>query len=350
MKRIIFLTVFILAVANSYSQRDTIDVVYDISRKVPLFENDDSIEFTLRFDITTFRKERSEDEELSGILTYHFSDGDSVNKEIQIKARGNMRKSYCDMPPIRLNFRKSEESSDEFSNIDKVKLVTHCKFGNSESILREYLVYKMYSVFTDFSFKVRLARITYINTARESKPIKEYGFLIEPVELLSERLGIVEVKPPKLNQTVIRPAMMDRMAIFNYMIGNTDWSVPIMHNVAVFASRDSTNDNRLLIIPYDFDQAGLVGAPYAAPFEGLGLESVKERLYLGVCRTIEEFTVSLSPFPGKKVELMKIVSEFPLLNERQKKDMTQYLEGFFKGFDKRNTNLYKLHGDCIELK
>ena len=29
--------------------------------------------------------------------------------------------------------------------------------------------------------------------------------------------------------------MLDRVAIFNYMIGNTDWSVPIKHNVILLS-------------------------------------------------------------------------------------------------------------------
>lgn len=53
---------------------------------------------------------------------------------------------------------------------------------------------------------------------------------------------------------------MTRVAIFEYMIGNTDWSVPNNHNIELVFSRD----NPALMpyaVPYDFDYCGLVGMP-----------------------------------------------------------------------------------------
>jgi hypothetical protein len=133
------------------------------------------------------------------------------------------------------------------------------------------------------------------------------------------------------------------------MIGNTDWSVPINHNVTILSQGLSENPNLGIIVPYDFDYAGLINADYAVPFEGLGLKSVLERRYLGICRRQEIFMNDLKEFPDKKEELVKVINDFPYLNTKTKKEMISYLESFFKDFDKRNSIVYKLGHDCLNF-
>ena len=71
-----------------------------------------------------------------------------------------------------------------------------------------------------------------------------------------------------------------KMAVFQFMIGNTDWSVPYLQNIK-FITKDSTKAP--LTVPYDFDHAGIVSAPYALPAEELEMSSVLERRYRGYC-------------------------------------------------------------------
>jgi hypothetical protein len=253
------------------------------------------------------------------------------------------------MPPIRLNFKKEGKDTDEFSNIDKLKVVTHCKLGNEEFTLKEYLVYKLYNVLTENSLRVRLARITYINTAKQSKPIRQFAFFIEPVNVLCKRTNSVEVTSTNITQKSIKPEIMDRMAIFNYMIGNTDWSVPIYHNIIVLSQATSERPDLGVIIPYDFDGTGLVNVDYVVPFEGLGIKTMRERRYLGVCRSEEVFIEAIREFAEKKDEFYRIINDFPYLKERTKKDVTIFLDGFYDGFDKRNTIVYKFLSECLKF-
>lgn len=347
------LLISLLTATQVYGQTDTLNVTFelknDLKEHIRLFESDDILELTLRFDITTFKRKRSAEEELDALLTIHLNDTTSINKEIKLRARGIMRKSYCDIPPIRLNLKKASDPADEFSNIDKIKVVTHCKVGSSETLLKEFLVYKLFNVLTEKSLRVRLARITYINTTKKSKPIQDFAILIEPDEVLLRRLNRIEIKPPKMSQKLIEPEVMDRMAIFNYMVGNTDWSVPIYHNVVVLSQTVYKQNSLFQIIPYDFDQSGIVNAVYAAPFEGLGIKSVKERRYLGVCRSEGEFAKALEEFSEKKDEFRKVILGFPHLKEKTKKEMILYLDSFLNGLDKRNTNVYILRRECIDF-
>lgn len=332
-------------------QKDTVDVTYEVkdtlNKNLRLFESDELLKLTLRFDINAYKKEKTDTVYQNAILTYHLSETDSINKEIKLRARGELRRNYCDFPPIRLNFRKSKSSIDEFSNLDKLKLVTHCKLGNEEYTLKEYLIYKLYNVLTENSFKVRLAQITYINTGKKSKPIMQFAFLIEPLEALCKRTNCVEVKVQNITQKNIKPEIMDRMAIFNYMIGNTDWSVPVKHNIVVLSQGGTDRPSLGVILPFDFDYAGLVDADYAVPFEGLGLASVRDRKYLGICRDKEVFIKALQEFLAKKEEFYKVINEFPYLKEKSKKEMIVYLNGFFDEIDKRNTLAFKLLQDCL---
>ena len=42
-----------------------------------------------------------------------------------------MRNSYCDFPPIRLNFKKTEfPNAADLDKIEKLKLVTQYEYGN----------------------------------------------------------------------------------------------------------------------------------------------------------------------------------------------------------------------------
>ncbi|NSW94471.1 MAG: hypothetical protein HPY62_07170 [Bacteroidales bacterium] len=311
-----------------------------------LFDTDDLLEISLKFDISYYKRKRSDIEYIDAVLQYNTSPVDSVVKNIKVKARGEMRRNYCDFPPLLLNFKMKDSVGGEFTGIDKLKLVPYCKLGNEEYVLKEYLVYKLYNVLTDLSYRVRLMRIKYINTAKDSKPLVQYGFVIEPTKLLEKRTGTKEMENIKVSQKVIKPEMMDRMAIFNYMIGNTDWSVPNMHNVVILSQPLSERPELAVIIPYDFDYSGFVNTDYAVPFETLPIKSVRERYFMGICRTEEVYRNALKEFSEKKDEFIKVINDFPYLSEKSKKQSIEYLMGFFNGLEKKSPVVYKFLTEC----
>jgi hypothetical protein len=348
---LIFLSGFLIRPAFSQIEPvDTSIAVADTQNvKITLFDSDEVIDISLKFDITNYKRKRSDEEYLDAILTYYISDKDSITKKIKVRARGEVRRTICDLPPLLLNFKMKDAVGGEFAGIDKLKLVQYCKTGYEDYILREYLIYKLYNVLTDNSFRVRLLRINYINTFKESNPVKQYGFVIEPIKLLEKRTKSVEVKSTNLTQKNIKPEMMDRFAIFNYMIGNTDWSVPVKHNVLVLSQPSSDIPGLGIIVPFDFDYSGFVNARYAVPIESLPIKSVRERYYLGICRSEEVFLNALKEFSDKKEEFYRIINEFPYLGEKSKKDMILYLNGFYLRFDKRNSIVNNLLSSCMNF-
>jgi hypothetical protein len=323
-----------------YSLTDTLEKEFD------LFLNNDILELSLWFDITEYTRKKPKEEYLDAILTCHISDNDSINKKIKLKSCGEFRNKYCNFPPMVLNFKKTEFAEDDLLKLDKVKLFTHCRKGYEEYLFREYLVYRLYNILTVYSFRVQLVRISYHNTSKATKPIQTYGFFIEPMNILSERLNSVQIGSIPLTQRNILPEMMDRMAIFSYMIGNTDWSVSNQHNCKILGQQEVDRPDLYRIIPFDFDYAGIVNTCYAVPFEGLGIESVRERIYLGLRRSEEDFIIALQKFSNKKEEFYKLIREFDLINQKTKKDMVQYLDEFYNLFNDRNTILYEILKDC----
>jgi hypothetical protein len=353
MKKIILVFVFlsVFLIQPVFSQVDTLEAKYAVTDtqdvKVTLFDTDELFEITLKFDLNAYKKAKSDTTYFDAILTYFNNKADSVTKKIKVRARGNIRRTgICDFPPLMLNFKMKDSRGAEFSGINKLKIVPYCRIGYEDYILREYLVYKLYNVLTNYSLRVRLFKITYINSVKEKKPLTQYGFAIEPVRLLEKRTKTKELAYSTVSQRTIIPEMLDKMAIFNYMIGNTDWSVPAKHNVLLLTQAQNPSANNNLIVAFDFDYAGLVNTDYAIPYVTLPIKTVRERLYLAVCRSEATFKNELAEFIEKKDEFYKVVNDFPYLSARSKKDMMTFLDGFFLGINKRNTLVNKLLSDC----
>ena len=91
------------------------------------------------------------------------------------------------------------------------------------------------------------------------------------------------MKTTSLTQRDIDPYVMDRLAIFNYMVSNWDWSIAGQHNVEVIKPVNNNSAGLGKAIPYDFDLTGVVNAEYAVPPPSLGIKDIRERLFLGVC-------------------------------------------------------------------
>jgi len=352
MRKLIIIQILLFFTLSVFSQNDSIDIYAasdTLQKDFGLFTNDEIFELSLRFDINEYTRNRTEDKYLDAILTYHINRNDSLNKEVKLRSRGVSRKKICQFPPLSLNFKKTEFNKEDLKRIGKIKVVTHCERGNEEYLFREYLVYKLLNILTEYSFKVRLVRINYINTHKVSKPLSTYAFFIEPMDFLIERTNSTEVELTNLGQTNILPEVMDRVAVFSYMIGNTDWSIAGLHNCKILAQKNSQHPELGILVPYDFDYSGLVNSDYAVPYEPLGLTSVRQRYYLGICRSEDVFWNALKEFSDKKEECYKIIEEFPLLSEKSKKDMIVFLDTFYRGIEKRNLVLSEMKRTCKDF-
>jgi hypothetical protein len=295
-----------------------------------LFGNDEVIQITFSGNISELMKDRGEDPQYHEFkLSYQDSDKSVIELPVRIKVRGHFRKlkENCNYPPLLLNFSKETSKNSIFSEQDKLKLVTPCR--DEKYVVREYLVYKMYNLITPRSFRARLVKFNMQGNDPKTKNIEPlYGILLEEEDQMAKRNNsfIVEGK-------IIKPGQTEKddflnMAVFEYLIGNTDWSVQYYQNVKLIAS-DSLSEPST--VPYDFDHAGIVGAPYALPAPQLELSSTRERRYRGYCvKEMSQFESVLMKYNQLKDGIYKVYTENTLIEESYLKSTVKYLDDFYK--------------------
>lgn len=252
-----------------------------------------------------------------------------VSLPLDLVVRGNFRRdaANCVFPPLYLDFPKKKVKGTLFAKQNKLKLVTHCR--DDEYVVREYLVYKLYNQLTDLSFKARLAQVTYLDSARKRKPETHWGILLEDEDDISKRNGI-SVYKNRLKAAYADTLNMATLSVFEYMIGNTDWSVVFRHNIKMVV--DSTRP-RPMAIPYDFDHSGLVDARYAKPAEQLSIETVRERLYRGPAYPMSVLRQVFARFRALKPAFYALYQNNKRLSNSYIKDTVNYFDDFYRIID-----------------
>ncbi len=337
--------------------KDTLStlVSYYPEREWDLFGRKGIIEMTLQFDMRKyFRNAGSSNPEYQkAFLLIHAADTDIV-KEVRIKSRGVTRREYCAFPPLKLNVKKTDFDNTYLDEQKTFKVVTHCKdpYHFETYLLKEYLAYKLYNQLTDVSFRVRLIKMRYEDKPeagkKPRKPLEKYGFIIEPVGSVAARNNMVDLKNDRLSMKDMDPQQMTLVAMFEFMIGNTDWSIPGRHNMKLLKSMDFDKPMPFPV-PYDFDYSGLVDADYAVPQQGLPITSVRQRFYLGLCLP-EKYTDAVRKlFLQKKKDIFRVVREFPYLDKHDKKQVVQYLNGFYNILEKDSSFRFNIVNNCKHL-
>jgi hypothetical protein len=299
--------------------------------KAGLFATDMVLEMELYLPWDSLLSDIGEDPEYhDGTLVLYDSTG--TRKEIMVKARarGHFRKNpdNCDFPPIKLKFRKKNVAGTVFEGLKDIKMVTHCQNEIPEYeqyVLQEYLIYKTYNIYTPLSFKTRLAMIHYMDMSGPQDTLTRFAFFLENQEDMARRnhgelLEFESAPQDKLDQD-----QLSLMAIFNYMIINTDYSVPIMHNV-VLVSKDYFEPP--LPVPYDFDWSGLINIPYDSPYVA-HISGSPKRVYKGPCLRMKELEMILYDMQKKKLEIFELFFEFQYLDDEKKSRNIQDLNLFF---------------------
>jgi hypothetical protein len=212
-----------------------------------------------------------------------------------------------------------------------MNLVLPCKnAAEYESyVLREYLAYKIYNIITPLSYRVRLVRLTLIDTVKDNEVTEDWAFLQEPDELLNLRLNSTMIESDRLSMRTVNPEAINRLSMFQYMIGNADYSVSGQHNLKIMALKEY-GPTGFLTVPHDFDFSGLVNTNYAVPSESLGTTSVRERYYLGPCRSKQIHEETIQELAQFNDEIMGYIRDFEYLDEKERVDMIEYLESYVK--------------------
>lgn len=295
------------------------------------FESQDPIEVTLTTNLGRIRGDKGADAPWRpATLSYRGADGTPVSVPIKARTRGIWRLRVCDIPPMRLNFSGETSKGSIFHRLDKPKMVSYCEDRDTyeQYILEEFQLYRIYQLLTPMSHKARLLKFVYADSASGKVRAKRYGFIMEEPSALGARLGgkILEQKgalPGDLD-----PFQDALFGVFQYMIGNTDFSVSALHNVELFFG----NDGLVAPIAYDFDFAGVVNATYAVPDPKLSLVNVRQRLYRGYCTEPEQYAKVFALFKEKKPEIYALYSDSigKLMDRGTVRSTLKYFDEFYE--------------------
>lgn len=261
-------------------------------------------------------------------FTYWDQNGQAYKKNIKVKPRGKSRRRHCSFSPLRLTFAKEDLRHHGLRDKHRsLKLVTHCNLSESANanVLKEYLTYKIYNQITDYSLQVQLLQITYKDT-ESSKTMEYYGFLLEDIDALAERLGGKESNTYGKMMTDFEPTNADHFTLFQFMIGNEDWEIPVRRNLKYIHLEQ---EDQFLLIPYDFDMTGLVAVEYARPNTNLGMQAVTQRFFMGNFKNKVERKKALSHFRSKRKPIYQLIRDCDLLSSTQRVQMREYLNSFF---------------------
>lgn len=319
MKYLYILFLLFISTANLYSQKPK-----------KLFRSDSILEITIILPSKEVINKRKERNEYESKLTYIAADGSPINHSVKVQVRGKTRalKQICSFPPLHLRFNKKDTENSIFKGQKKIKLVTHCQNDKSyeEYIQREYVVYKMYQKVSPYSFNVRLCRINYVY---ENKPDQEniyFGFLIESTKHMAKRNDMTVYKGKIRNQEVLNKENLDKLVLFQYMIGNLDWGFTTRHNIKLIIGEKGDLPRA---VPYDFDYSGMVNAHYAVPPEELNMPDVKTRLFRGFCRR-NNYQETIEFFVNKEEELRMEVNKANYLTSKSISNMNKYIDSFYE--------------------
>lgn len=308
------------------------DAPQEVPGQEELFSSNSLIEFVLAANWDELDDDRDQESpERPGEVLWRSSDGREIAIPIQLRTRGiyRLRKSTCSFPPIRLNFPPEGTEGTVFQGQDKVKLVNHCRDRDDyeQNVLEEYLAYRIYNLLTDIGFQVRLARITYVDSRGEDDPVTRMAFLIEDEEAMAARLDGMMLEVPAAPASAFQQDQAALMYVYQFMIGNTDWSMTRFHNVKLM--RIGTD---YVPVPYDFDWSGLVDASYAGPNPEIAhlIDNVRERLYWGACNDAIDYPAVFARFNEKREAILGLASAIPGLSERNQQSAVHYLEGFYE--------------------
>ena len=312
------LSVFVVCISGRLHSQDTGDIGF--------FDSDEILEVTLETDFKNLIKEKREGKYQPASLIIKDN-----SYAIRVKTRGNFRLENCGFPPIFLNFSKTEFAGNTNENLKKIKLVNACKMQDSYTklVLREYQIYRAYNLMTDKSFKVRLLKITYVDTSKKMNPVTKNGFVIEEDKMMAERLDGMIIKRKNIRDQACNLDEVIMLSIFQFMIGNTDWQIANLQNMRLVKLTDAA-EPKPYAIPYDFDYTGMVNASYAVPSDILGIETIKERLYWGKCYPEEDIVVAIEKFYNNKDAIYQLYQNFTLFDKASLKFSLAYLDSFYR--------------------
>ena len=312
----------------------------------PLFESDEILEVELKGPLkATLRDRRKPTERPFTVAT---TDGEWP---VAVRTRGKSRTKLCSFPPLRLNFDVDQIADGPFAVQDKVKLVTHCtdRGPGGDDLLEEFVAYRVFTLLSDYGYRVRLLRITYVDSEKKRRePLARYAFALEPMEQLAARTGASPLETEHLAKSRIDREQAALVFVFQYLIANLDWSLvknreddACCHNVDLVQ-----REGHDYLVPYDFDLSGLVIPGYARRAPNVAQRPSRRRSYQGYCMDGLGLDQAVETVLARREAVMTLIDELPWTDAEAATERRAFFEKFFD--EARAGGLgTRMAGDCI---
>jgi hypothetical protein len=291
------------------------------------------------------RGQRADCEETPATISYTAADGTRQSIEVQVRARGIWRNSdgHCSIPPLFVTFTGATAGT-LFDGQTMLPLTTHCR-SNSASyeqyVLKEYLAYRIYNLLADDSLHVRLARVTYRDPTRD-RAVERYAFFTEHFDSLAARRGATILSNEQFDAQAASQRSLATYALFQYLIGNTDWSIVAGHNALRLRGADASQ----LVVPFDFDFSGLVDASYAGPPPGLPIDEVTDRLFRGFCAPRFDWESLFAHFTERRGAIEELIATQAGLDAKNRAAATAFIASFYAVLESPTRRQKEILDDC----
>jgi hypothetical protein len=312
------------------------------------FESQEPTEVTLTTNIGKIRGDKGDNPPWrQATLSYKGPEGNLVTVPLKARTRGIWRLKMCEFPPLRLDFSGGTSKGTIFQKLDKPKLVSYCRDIDSyeQYILQEYQLYRIYQLLTPVSHRARLLKFVYADSADGKVRARRYGFIMEEPKALAARLG-----GKVMEQKGALPGDLDGFqdalfGVFQYFIGNTDFSEAGLHNVEMFFN----NEGVAMPIAYDFDFAGAVNARYATTDERLKIQNVRQRLFRGYCTDADAYGKVFALFNEKKAQIYALYSDSigSLMDRGTVKETLRYFNEFYDTINDKRSAKRSIMESCL---
>jgi len=321
---------------------------------LPLFDSDETLNLVIEVPVKTLLGKAKQNPVLPGYLRYVDASGSEVSIAIEISTRGRSRLSYCDFPPLSITLNRDQADSTLFAGQRKLKIGTQCKRGARylNYLEQEFGIYQAYRLLSDSSFRVRKLNVTYRDSAKKRKDELHPAFFIESDDEVAARLDMQVIKIPTIKVKQLDAVQTSIYTLFQYLIANTDWAITkgpgtedCCHNGKLIGRPGTAED--WVVLPYDFDQAGLINTEYALPAQGLGIRTVRTRLYRGECRHNDQLDETIALFNDQRNQIETALVPESLTKSARKSSLA-YVQEFYSNINDAGKLNQQIIGACLK--
>ncbi|MEP5763889.1 MAG: hypothetical protein ABJ308_04815 [Halieaceae bacterium] len=317
----------------------------------PLFESEEPLQAELRGPFKSLLADEGRNWQV-----FQLTSGEHSHA-VRLRPGGKSRRKVCKFFPLRMNLTvdpgsESATTASVFPDWELLRVVTHCNESprSQDNVIEEYIAYRIMNLLTEFSYRVRLMQINYVDTESVGRSLSRYAFAIEPEQELARRVGGKVLSINGLPKRRLNEEQAAYVYIFQYLIANTDWSLVTADGADQCCHNGQLIDfdSEIFYIPYDFDLSGLVNPHYASPDPSLRIERVTQRLYRGYCGPPAALEKPLARITAQREAILELYRQTPGLSNKERNKGIKFLEGFFRKAQNPEKLLSKFGYRCIK--